>query len=169
MLDVDHGYGKASTTLARNDLQMALQVRHRSVTRFYKCKIHLGQSFWATQILYKFTINLTKISILLLYLRVFTTDRRLRISVYCVLLLVVGYALGSIFATIFQCKPVSRAWNKKTDGNCISNTAFWYANAVANILGDCVILILPIPTIYRLQLPTNQKWGLVMIFAVGGL
>ena len=98
----------------------------------------MQQCFWATQITYKFTINLTKTSICLLYLRIFSTEdkARFRRTVYIVMAYVLLYAVASIIATIFECTPVPRIWNKTIPGTCINLTAFWYANAAANMLGD---------------------------------
>ena len=129
------------------------------------------QCFWASQIVYKLTINLTKTSICLLYLRIFSTVDKVnfRRVVYCVMAYVLLYAFASIIATIFQCVPVERIWNKKVPGSCIDLTAFWYANAAANIIGDIAIFILPMPVIRSLNLPRREKFGLTMVFALGFL
>ena len=79
------------------------------------------------------------------------------------------YAFASIVATIVQCLPVERAWNHQVLGRCINLTAFWYANASANIIGDILILGLPMPVIKGLNLPSAQRWGLFLVFALGGL
>lgn len=126
------------------------------------------QTFWVVQIIYKFTINLTKSSILLLYLRIFP-NKPFRRAVYVLLVYVVGYATSSIVVTVLQCTPVARAWDRTLPGSCINLTAFWYANACTNVLGDFVILLLPMPVINSLHLPPRQKVGLMMIFALGSL
>lgn len=126
------------------------------------------QLFWAIQILYKFTINMTKVSILCLYLRIFP-NKTFQKTAWIVMCFVVGYAVSSILATIFQCSPMSKTFRPQTPGKCLNLTAFWYANAVANILGDCVILALPMPVLYALHLPQRQKFGLMMVFAIGFL
>lgn len=120
------------------------------------------------QVLYKFTINTTKVSILCLYLRIFP-NKTFRKAAWVVMFFVVGYAASSILATIFQCTPLSKTFHPQTPGKCLNLTAFWYTNAVANILGDCAILALPMPVLYALHLPRRQKFGLMMIFAIGFL
>ena len=82
---------------------------------------------------------------------------------------VILYAFASIVATIVQCTPIKRIWDHSVPGTCINLTAFWYANASANIIGDFLILALPMPVIRSLQLPRRQRLGLVMVFALGGL
>lgn len=120
------------------------------------------------QILYKFTINLTKTSICLLYLRIFPSVK-FRRTVYAVMTSVLLYAVASIVATIVQCSPLERIWNASVQGTCINFTAFWYANATANIVGDFAILGLPMPVVRSLHLPQRQRLGLMVVFALGGL
>ena len=125
------------------------------------------QAFWAAQIVYKLTINLTKTSICLLYLRIFSYVIWFRRAVYATMAYVLLYAISSIVATIFQCTPIRRAWDHSADGSCINLTKFWYANAGANIVGDVIILVLPMPMVGGLQLPNRQKWGLALVFGLG--
>ena len=119
------------------------------------------------QVVYKCTINLTKTSICLLYLRIFTTVKWFRKAVGAIMAFVLLYAVASIIATIFQCSPVSRFWDHSIDGHCINVTRFWYANAAASIFSDFVILFLPMPVVRDLQLPSRQRWGLALVFGLG--
>ncbi|MCJ1305691.1 hypothetical protein MMC08_008507 [Hypocenomyce scalaris] len=169
---VDHGYGKLSTTLAVHDLRLALKVsshQREECIRFHWDSLMgaSSQMFWLVQIIYKCTITLTKTSIMLLYLRIFP-QKGFRKAVFCVMAYVLLYAAASIIATIFQCNPIKRTFNHALPGSCINLTAFWYANAVASILGDFLILALPMPLIRSLHLPRRQKYGLIIVFALGG-
>lgn len=118
------------------------------------------------QILYKVNIGLTKISILLLYLRIFVTQWFQRTCQACIAI-VVAFTIGTVMSSIFQCTPVTFTFDKTETGTCIDLTAFWYANAAFNISSDLVIMFLPVPVINRLQLPPQQKLLLYGIFAVG--
>lgn len=122
--------------------------------------------FYLDQIFYKFTINLTKLSILCLYLRIFSQTWFRRTCWTCVVL-IFAYAISSIVATIFQCTPIPRFWNRKLPGTCIDVTAFWYANAIYNIITDIVILASVPPVVWKLRLPQRQKLGLTVVFGLG--
>ena len=122
--------------------------------------------FYLDQIFYKFTINLTKLSILFLYLRIFS-QRWFRITCYTCVAIVSGYAIASIFATIFQCTPIERVFDKSVPGHCINTTAFWYANAIYNILTDFVILASVPGVVWTLSLSTRQRVGLTLVFGLG--
>lgn len=121
--------------------------------------------FWADQILYKFTINLTKLSILAFYLRVFS-KHWFRVTCWITAIIVWLYTFISIVVTIFQCRPVSRVWDKSIAGTCIKLTAFWYANAIYNILTDVAIMATVPFVIWVLDLSKQQRIGLIVLFGL---
>ncbi|KAK6951589.1 hypothetical protein Daesc_006111 [Daldinia eschscholtzii] len=75
--------------------------------------------------------------------------------------------LATTAASIWQCTPVRRAWDKSVPGTCISITRNWYSNAGFSIATDIMILVLPMQPIFRSNLPPKQKWALVIVFALG--
>lgn len=129
------------------------------------------QAFWASQILYELTVNLTKLSILFLYLRVFPPlqNPRFTRAVVAVMRFIALYMFISIVVTIFQCNPIRKAWDRYSTpaGRCIDLTAFWYANSISNIGSAALTLGLPVKMIWNLQLPRGDKVGLYMVFGLG--
>ena len=125
-------------------------------------------SVYLCEVLYVITIGLIKISILLFYLQVFPT-RSFRLRCWSVM----GFVLASSFAfeivTIFQCHPVSFAWNKDIHGTCINFNRVTWANAAFNILQDILIIVLPISEVRKLQLGRKKKIGLYIMFGLGSL
>lgn len=111
---------------------------------------------------------MTKASILLLYLRIFL-QKPFRFACWVMVAIVTAYGIASTMASIFQCTPIPRAWNKSISGTCISITTNWYANAGYSIATDVIILLLPMPIIYHLQMHRNQKVALMLVFALGVL
>ncbi|RYP93561.1 hypothetical protein DL770_000303 [Monosporascus sp. CRB-9-2] len=122
--------------------------------------------FYTAQAFYKFTTNLTKTSILLLYLRIFVQNW-FRITCYVLLGSILTYMVAATASSIWQCSPVARAWDKSLPGTCIDITANWYANAGFSIATDVVILTLPMFPIYQSRLPSSQKLALMVVFALG--
>ena len=124
--------------------------------------------FYLDQIFYKFSINFTKLSILCLYLRIFSQPwfRRTCWASVCVIF---AYGLASIVATIFQCTPIPHYWDKTAypTGICINVTDFWYINAIYNIVTDVVILASVPGVVWKLKLPPRQKLGLTAVFGLG--
>ncbi|KAL2367032.1 hypothetical protein RJZ56_000119 [Blastomyces dermatitidis] len=122
--------------------------------------------FWAVQLGYKFTLNFSKMSILLLYRRLFAT-RKFQISVNIVFTFVVLYFIASVVANLLECRPVEKNFDMAIPGKCINITAHWFANAISTSSSDIVTLLLPMPVIHRLRLPPRQKYALMGIFALG--
>ncbi|EEH35587.1 hypothetical protein PAAG_06634 [Paracoccidioides lutzii Pb01] len=148
LIGVHHGYGKPLAELSKADGIMVMKM------------------FWAVQIAYKCSLNLCKISILLLYRRIFVT-RKFRIAVDISLTVVTVYFIITLLTNIAECRPIAKNFDHSVPGKCLSLTAHWLANAIATSLTDIVTLILPMPVIHRLRLPTRQKLGLIGIFALG--
>ncbi|KAI0128286.1 hypothetical protein BJ170DRAFT_322745 [Xylariales sp. AK1849] len=144
-----YGYGRHALSLLPEDKALALKF-------FYVC-----------QITYKTCINLTKASILLLYVRIFGGVRWFRWLCIFLTTIVGMYCVASVTATIFQCSPVPRAWDKEIPGICIDNGKFWFANSGFSIATDIIILVIPMPLVYTLQIPRVQKIALVIVFALG--
>lgn len=66
------------------------------------------------------------------------------------------------------CKPISYNWDfksqKGTCGNIVANSI---AGAAVNVCTDLMILLLPMPIIWRLKIPTRSKLSLSFIFGLG--
>lgn len=118
--------------------------------------------------MYVALVDVTKASILLQYLRIFQT-RGIRISAYCLLAALVPALLWGILGGVFLCDPVSKLWNPRQEGSCMSLRRYWLSTAGVNIVLDFATVLLPLPSIWRLRLPTRQKYGLVMVFVLGFL
>lgn len=80
-------------------------------------------------------------------------------------------ALAFVLVTIFQCQPVSFAWDKssRSGGRCVDYNAAAWANAGVNILQDILIVILPMNELRALQLGRMKKLGVYAMFGAGGL
>lgn len=124
------------------------------------------QLFYVAQAFYKITINLTKTSILLLYLRIFV-QRWFRIACYILMGIIIAYMIATFGASVWQCTPVPRAWDKSIPGTCVDITTNWYANAGFSISTDILILALPMYPIFMSHLRKTQKVAVVLMFALG--
>ncbi|KAI1330193.1 hypothetical protein F5Y16DRAFT_48952 [Xylariaceae sp. FL0255] len=73
------------------------------------------------------------------------------------------------FSFIFACTPRSKIWNPEEPGRCIDNRAALISSSVINIVSDTTILILPLATIWKLQMSMKSKLQVGTVFAIGGL
>ncbi|EFQ87835.1 hypothetical protein PTT_16487 [Pyrenophora teres f. teres 0-1] len=119
------------------------------------------------QILYAFAIASTKLSIIASYLRLFP-DRQFRIWMYILSFLIVGLWITGVFVTIFQCTPVRGAWDFTIQGRrCVNYVTYLYASSAVNVATDIVLCLLPLPHLWRLQLPLRERVVLCVLLAGG--
>ena len=127
------------------------------------------QLFTALEKVYIPCIWFTKISILLLYLRLFP-DPKLRRNIKIGLGLCSVTVFALFWACVFKCWPISFAWNYwdgEHKGKCTSEAAQGWANSFLNMFADIVVLLLPLPTIWKLNLSTEKRMAIMAMFSVG--
>lgn len=117
---------------------------------------------------YKLSLNLTKISVLFLYLRRFTTPWFTK-TCWVMLGLMSAFMVATTITTIAQCTPVTGIWDASISRTCIDTRAYWYANSAITILTDVILLALPFQPIHASGLPGGQKVALILVFAIGML
>ncbi|KDN62713.1 hypothetical protein CSUB01_08519 [Colletotrichum sublineola] len=73
------------------------------------------------------------------------------------------------YATILgACIPVDSIWDRNiTDRRCVTLPAVGYSSSALAIAEDVAILLLPIPQVWRLQIPLDRRLGLLALFSLG--
>lgn len=144
------GFGDASTVSNSNTERKDLQLL-----------------YWG-ELMYIVAMATVKFSILLFYRRIFPA-RSFKIVLWVIAGLVCSWMVAMGLAMIFQCDPIQKAWNPTVAGNCIDLSKLYLGNAVPNIVTDVIIIIVPIPMIWHLQITRSQRVALCGIFLMGGL
>ena len=126
-------------------------------------------ALYAFEAIYPACTASTKISILLLYRRIFTRENRMfNLATYVIGAVLVGWAISGFFTTVFQCVPVTRIWLSGGIGEgCIQLVPALLALATINTLINGAVLILPIPMVWRLQMSRRNKIAVCAILALG--
>ncbi|KAL2860649.1 hypothetical protein BJX68DRAFT_90142 [Aspergillus pseudodeflectus] len=134
--------------------------------------VEYQKSFIAIQLIYFTNAVLTKSSLLLLYQRIFGIVRSFRIALAISWFLIIGYFIACAIASIAGCLPVSYVWTRyKTPpgpGSCFNEVAFFRWNGIANMLLDILMLILPLPMVWRMRMSRRRRLLLTGIFGMGG-
>ncbi|KAI9835622.1 MAG: hypothetical protein M1838_005271 [Thelocarpon superellum] len=122
----------------------------------------------ANTAIYASTMFFVKFSILLMYLRIFTTNRFIKYSSYFLIIYTAGYGFPGALTSIFGCRPLAKGWDVhiKT-GYCVNFAHLAVAANVLNIVGDFFIFLLPLPAIWHLHLPIRQRFAVMAVFVVG--
>lgn len=128
--------------------------------------IKIAQLIVAMNSVWSVTINVTKASILVQYLRVFN-GRRTRFCCWLLMAALLPAALWGVFGGIFLCEPTAKIFNPEIKGYCRSAQTYWISVAAVNIGLDFLTLLLPIPFISGLHLPRKQKFLTMLVFLLG--
>ncbi|OCL14689.1 hypothetical protein AOQ84DRAFT_280489, partial [Glonium stellatum] len=121
----------------------------------------------AVQILWATSLMFTKVSILFFYMRIFSVAS-FRLAARIVAVLVVMWAMSVILCGFLLCRPFAFNWDQTIKGGHCGNQILSYILTGAfNICTDVIVLCLPLPVIWNLQMRIWNKIGLIGIFAVG--
>ncbi|KAF2816329.1 uncharacterized protein BDZ99DRAFT_566171 [Mytilinidion resinicola] len=128
--------------------------------------ISYAQIVWFSSIFYNACLGFIKTSVLALYMRL--GDRNLRRTAIVMTGVVGCQATANVLTCIFQCNPVSAAWDITiTEKKCVNINAFYLANAALNIATDLLTYTLPVKLVIRLQVPRNQRIALGVMLCLG--
>lgn len=124
--------------------------------------------------MYAAAVSSTKISILFFYYRIFRKNAGL-----CFL---VSLGVGSFMAAAYPivvwttmataCQPASYFWERFTGaaGGCrVQISSFFLALGVINMINDIIVLLIPIPQIWKLQMSVEKRLGVIGVLALGSL
>ncbi|CAG8004035.1 unnamed protein product [Penicillium salamii] len=126
----------------------------------------IGKLLIAFECVYVTAVALTKISILLMYARIFPT-KGFRIASIILGVVSISWAISIIFVSVFQCTPVARAWNPTIPGTCINLKGSFIGNAVPNIVTDIAILSLPVRAVWGLHANLVHRLSVIGMFLLG--
>jgi hypothetical protein len=124
-------------------------------------------SDYLCEIFYGLVIYFIKLSILWLYLRIFPKGTFHRWVIATMVFVTISVAI-LIPMVIWQCVPINAIWDlKRNDAQCLNISGVAYANAAINVATEIVILILPIPLIYKIRVSKSTKFALYALFSAG--
>lgn len=123
------------------------------------------------EIFYALALGLSKVSILLFYLRVFP-QAAFRRWVWTLTALNLAYSAAYAVAVVLQCRPLDgawRAWDGEYPAQCVNVNHLGWSGAAVNIALDVVTLVLPLPLLAKLTTTMRRKVQIVAMFLVGFL
>lgn len=111
-----------------------------------------------------------KLSLLLLFLRLFSPKKGIRWALYAAMI----FAFCIYFVTIplfsYFCTPApAKPWDLSTGAKCGKTIASAPTLGTLNVVLDVFILVTPIATIARLQMSRKKKLGVLAVFTTGFL
>lgn len=113
-----------------------------------------------------------KLSLFLLYYRLFGRHRWIRYSVYLGIGSIAAVYTADTIAYGYLCFPHGgQSWIEAVAGaRCFDNSmTLSYVRIPFNILSDLYLFILPLPAVWQLHLPLRKRLGIAGIFMTGSL
>lgn len=123
--------------------------------------LHLGLTFYGT------AITLMKLSALTLYARLFRVSERVQrflwllgafVLVFWVVLLVVPWT---------NCTPLRKTLDPFVPGKCTTRIRYYLTAGTLNVVLDFIILLTPMPLIWKLNLSLEKKVSVSLVFLLG--
>jgi hypothetical protein len=125
--------------------------------------------FFASQLLWAVAIPIIKISILLLYTRIFGVLSYFRYTAYILGVFLFLWGIMVVFVVSLACRPLKYTWDKSGEGSCINATVFYIIGSGLNVITDFITLFLPLHAVWYLQSSIQQKLLLTGVFLLGSL
>lgn len=111
-----------------------------------------------------------KASVLYLYHRIFFVSRTFSRMLWALGIFVFGYGFVRAGLSIIQCHPLSYIWDPSVAGGyCGRIPLAGTITAAFNVLTDIIILVMPMPVLWKLQMEMRMKLQIMGIFLLGGL
>ncbi|KAJ5087142.1 hypothetical protein N7456_010758, partial [Penicillium angulare] len=133
-------------------------------------RLRIALSNWILQKFWPCAQVFVKVSIVIFLRRLLDCLEHFRPFATAVIILVVAWGVTALMGNTFQCWPVQYFWIKHIHGRCMpgQNTFFMIIGSLS-VVGDVLILCLPLPIVWKLHTPIQQKIEMTLMFSIGCL
>ncbi|KAK8187613.1 hypothetical protein BKA81DRAFT_342085, partial [Phyllosticta paracitricarpa] len=142
-------------------------------------KIGMRKIHWVATQMYPIMSFTLKISILLLYRRIFFVVSTFTRVCNVLIILISALHLAGFSSGIFLCVPISYFWEQVLPpgapgapmhkGRCQNYQVAWLVLGSFNVLTDLITVVLPLPVLGRLKITAQRRAFLVFIFTLSSV
>ncbi|TRX88382.1 hypothetical protein FHL15_010695 [Xylaria flabelliformis] len=139
------------------------ETQPEKITIFLKYLV--AESIW-----YLATIWIAKLSICILYRRLFP-GRWVYVVLCIVVFIMIGTSIATVITLFVACRPFSANWGppEVQQTHCIDKEPLFVWGTLPNVITDAILLIIPLPIVWKLHMATNLKMALTVTFLIGGI
>lgn len=167
------GWGLDFKQLTLPEIVLTLKVSgsslcmHQSVVADMKLLRPCRKLFPPTEIIYSVGIASMRLSILALLANIFR-KRMFLLCSYALAAIIVANSLASVLTAFLLCHPIEYQWNKMIPGgHCGDQMKLNINSAATNAILDFLLLLLPMPVIWSLQMPSKRKVQVSCVLGLG--
>lgn len=119
------------------------------------------------QFLWTLSLGFSKTSILLLYSQLFQTEHYVVVAARATIATHMVWVAGTILTAFLICQPFSKHWETVSGGHCGDQVRSFIIIGTINLATNLVIIVLPLPSLYKLRMGIYKKLALVAVFGLG--
>lgn len=123
----------------------------------------------AADVLWGTANTLFRISIVNFYMTIFRSNKVFHRVAYAVMAFVIAFGIAIAVSDFLTCRPLAKYWDPLLSGVCEDPIASIVALSSCNVATDLIIVLLPMPMVWGLQMPIQRKVELTIVFALGFL
>ncbi|XDG02261.1 hypothetical protein ABKA04_001876 [Annulohypoxylon sp. FPYF3050] len=127
-----------------------------------------GKTVYALELLTWPAVGFTKVSVVLMYKRIFKTPK-FKLIANILIGFNIAWTIAFTFALMFSCMPIASSWDSSLPYTCVDLVALFTTALATDVATDFLVLLLPIYKVWQLPMPTGRKLMVVGIFLLGGL
>lgn len=127
----------------------------------------IPQLMFLSPILWVTAVTTIRAAIIILYIQTFPT-RSFLVACYAALAVNLLFGASAVIADCLICRPITYRWGPTMlNGSCGDQKSLDMFIAIVNLLQDVVVVILPMPILWGLQMAKTRKAELSCIFGIG--
>ncbi|PHH82575.1 hypothetical protein CDD83_3224 [Cordyceps sp. RAO-2017] len=136
--------------------------------------VAMGKAEFFFELTLPLVLGFVKLSFLLFYVRIFVVSRAGAVSLllHGLVAVVSLWMLACFLALLFECRlRFWAAWGSALDivQNCDDTFAFVYAVCLSDFIVDVLIILIPIPLVWRLKVSRRKKLAMIAVFLLGAV
>lgn len=117
-------------------------------------------------LLWNATVCFSKLSVLLMYAAMIPKSSMLKWA-RALGGLIITWNIANIITVLLLCRPFAKNWDSELLGTCGSQPTFYFAMGFLNLIADAMIIVLPMPYLYNLQLAWRKKLAAMALLSIG--
>ncbi|KAI4240047.1 MAG: hypothetical protein LQ352_007732 [Teloschistes flavicans] len=159
------GSGRHMITLTLDQIESFIKVINLPLPS--RSILRPSQTDQATQVLFGCSITATKLSILFFYHRLFPSRTFFLVSLITGIATILWW-IGLMLTAFLHCRPLAYYWDRSIpNGHCVDDLLIGYAITSVNIVADLIVLILPIPWLWGMNMAVPKRMAVVGLFVLG--
>lgn len=130
--------------------------------------LHPPKYSWISQLLFVFAVTISKLSIVWSYARL-SPSKVFKYTLFASGGFIILYGISFALAVVLRCNPINSYWASDPNhrAGCFEENGPLIISSAINIFTDIWLVVLPIPILWKLHLPSRQRVILIILMSLG--